>query len=818
MESDGAVDESLRIALAAVTAERDRLREALCEAEAVHAALCDEAGQAKQVKAEFMARMTHELRTPLSAIIGLASLAGPLAVDPKLRDYLEKITASARGLLGVIDDITGFVRMEKGLTVLVPVPFDLAEVLARVAGRFAHVAGAKGLSFDVARDPRVPGRLVGDDARLESVLAHLVGNAVKFTEKGAVRLDVTLVRRQEGRVRLGFAVSDTGIGMDAAVIPAMFESFTQGDGSLSRPYGGTGLGLALVRRGVALLGGELAIASSPGQGTRFFFEAAFDVDATATPPPPACAQSCVRAGIADKKGAPQQDASATMGPLTGSLILVVEDNAINRQVAREVLEGFGAAVDTAENGLLAVERVRQSLYDAVLMDVQMPVMDGLAATRAIRQLPGGGDLPIVALTAHALAEDRLRCLEAGMNDYLTKPLDAGRLLASLGQWIAPAAAAARDLATAAAPAAKGEAGAPAVGLDATRALERLGGNERLLYGIAAEFAREYAASGEEIAARIAAGDLDGARRLAHTVKGVAGNIAAEALAGAARDLEAALGRGRMPDEALLQAYAAALEPAVEDALALASRCEAAPECALTGCWKILLVDDAKLNRSVFSQMLRSAGHEVVTAENGKDACRVLFGQKTLGRPFDCILMDIEMPEMDGPAAVRVIRNLLAASVNPPCPPTIPIVALTSHDAQEETRRCRDAGMDACLHKNFDREALLAALERVMAGRKAGKTAPTVVLATKKDAARLATLLRRLAGHLAVGSIRADEDVAALRQALAGQGGAARLEALARAVERYDFAAAQEALRALARDVGMDAAALDSPLPDDFQED
>ncbi|HML63083.1 MAG TPA: ATP-binding protein, partial [Solidesulfovibrio sp.] len=253
-------------------------RDPLEAAQATIARLTAEVDAAKRVKADFMARMTHEMRTPLSAIIGLANLAMPLAADARSRDYLEKILVSAKGLLGVVDDITDFTRLEKGLAALSPAPFDLAEALGRVTGRFAVAARARGLVLASRLDSRVPTALVGDDARLEGVLAHLVGNAVKFTENGRVDLAVDLRWRRDAKVRLAFSVCDTGIGMDRDAVPAMLESFTQGDGSLSRPYGGTGLGLALVQRGAALLGGELAVASEPGQGTVFSFEATFDED------------------------------------------------------------------------------------------------------------------------------------------------------------------------------------------------------------------------------------------------------------------------------------------------------------------------------------------------------------------------------------------------------------------------------------------------------------------------------------------------------------------------------------------------------------
>ncbi|MEL7642312.1 MAG: response regulator [Solidesulfovibrio sp.] len=790
----------------ATTEEGDGLRQALEAARATIEGLRGEAAAAKQVKADFMARMTHEMRTPLSAIIGLANLALPLARDPKLLDYLDKMLACARGLLGVVDDITDFSRLEKGLVDLAPAPFDLEEAVGRVTERFAPAARAKGLVLAARLGPDIASRLVGDHARLEGVLSHLVGNAVKFTENGRVDVVVERCWRRGGAVRLRFAVRDTGLGMDGATIPDMFESFTQADGSLSRPYGGTGLGLALVRHGAALLGGELEVESQPGHGTTFSFEATFDEDAR-----PGAANGQALPDDSRPADASPADTAKDMGrqPLSGVLLLLVEDNAINQQVAREMLAHLGAAVDVAGHGREAVDMVGRAFYDAVLMDVQMPVMDGLEATKAIRALPGGADVPVIALTAHALAEDRERCLAAGMNDYLTKPIDAARLLATLGQWIASAAGAARRSPPAApAPASPV---APGLGIDVAKALARLGGNERLFSSVAAEFARDYAASAEEIVRLAGAGDLEGARRLAHTVKGVAGNIAADALAAAARDLESALAGGAFPEAPHLTAYATALRATVADAGRIAPAAEALPACRERECLNVLLVDDAKLNRAVFAQILRGAGHGVTTAENGKEACRLLFGERRTGRPFDCILMDIEMPEMDGPTASRVIRGLLSASASPPCARDIPIVALTSHDVETERERCLTAGMDACLPKIFERELLLEALAEVLRLRGARPwPGGSRKAAAGEGGAALMPILRGLCGHLRAGSVQADEDLLALRQALSGRGEPPQLRDLVAAIERYAFAEALALVPGLARGLGLDADGLGGP--------
>jgi len=777
--------------------EEARLRTALLAADGIIAGLHREAQAASQAKTDFMARMTHEMRTPLSAIIGLSNLALDEERNPKLADYLVKIRASAKALLDVVDDITDFSRLEKGLADVVPVSGDLAATLDRVVDRFAEPARQKGLLLHTQIDAGVPSRLLADHVRLEQILGHLVGNAVKFTERGEVVLAVRELGRQDDGIRLEFSVRDTGIGMAQETIPAMLESFTQADGSLSRPYGGTGLGLAIVQRGVHLLGGELHAESAPGRGTLF----SFAITVSGEDPAAALPAEAVAPGPAAAFG-------PTAGPpLAGAKILLVEDNTINQQVAREILERFGAGVAVARHGGEAVDMVRRVAYDVVLMDVQMPVMDGLTATRRIRARPDLAELPIVALTAHALAEDRDRCLAAGMNDYLTKPIDPEQMLATLGQWIAPASSAAGQRPTirpdrpAAAPADRNAA------LDMATALARLGGNERLLHSVAAEFTRDYADCAADLRRLVADGDLEAAKRLAHTIKGVAGNIAANALAEAARTLEGRLGQGLRPTEPDLNAFARALERTLAATAGLAPAADTTPDAPARAAarWRILLVDDARFNRAIFTQILTDAGHDVVSAVNGKDACRLLFGGDAPTRPFDCILMDIEMPEMDGIRAAKLIRKLLAASINPPCAPDIPILAMTSHEPGAECDRCRLAGMDACLGKLFDRQELLTSLDHLLSQRQpfhrqGGRHA-------KADTARAAQpVLRRLADHLGEGNIQADEDVAELRNLLA-DAPPAELAALTEAVGRYDFAAALESLRRLTPALGVDPAAV-----------
>jgi PAS domain S-box-containing protein len=375
-------------------------------------------------KSQFLANVSHEIRTPLNAIVGLGHLLLSTELPPKQRDYVGKIHASARILLRTVDDVLDFSKIEAGKLELERTSFRLDEVLADLGSILAVQADAKGISFVVTVAKDVPRSLIGDPLRLGQVLTNLVGNAVKFTERGGVTLRVTLASRDDGEARLRFAVEDTGVGMTPPQLARIFEPFTQADGSTTRRFGGTGLGLTICRQVVETMGGELAATSVPGSGSTFTFEIPFRV-------------SAAEVASADATRPGESFLATPSRRLRGSRVLLVEDNAINQQVARELLEAAGVAVSIADNGRAAVDVVAASggALDAVLMDVQMPGMDGVAATRAIRSVAANADLPIIAMTAHAEITERERCLAAGMNDYVSKPFEPSHLFKTLARWL-----------------------------------------------------------------------------------------------------------------------------------------------------------------------------------------------------------------------------------------------------------------------------------------------------------------------------------------------------------------------------------------------
>ncbi len=388
-----------------------------------------ETQQASQMKGQFLANMSHEIRTPLNAIIGMThlSLRDP-NIPVKQRDYLEKIQVAARSLLGLINDILDLSKVEAGMLELEDTPFSLRETLSNVITIHQDAADAKGVGLELVYDETVPEFFIGDPLRIGQVLNNLVSNAMKFTRRGRVTLRCGLAEtdgtENGGEMRDGYAfmrvsVTDTGIGIPEEKIAALFQPFTQADASTSRQYGGTGLGLAISDRIVHLLDGEFAVTSTIGEGTTFSFTMRLLVDDS---------------GAARAEEGSLDDAFEQL-QLGGKRILVAEDNAINQVIMQELLAPSGATVIMVDNGLQAVEAAKTQALDLIFMDMQMPVMDGLEATRKIREFAGLGDLPIIAVTANAMKEDKARGFESGMNDYITKPIEPQHLLAMLRIWL-----------------------------------------------------------------------------------------------------------------------------------------------------------------------------------------------------------------------------------------------------------------------------------------------------------------------------------------------------------------------------------------------
>ncbi|QJE03425.1 response regulator [Massilia forsythiae] len=636
---------------------------------------------ATRMKSEFLANMSHEIRTPMNAIIGMSRLGLMADPDPKLRNYLAKILGAGEHLLGIINDILDFSKIEAGRMTVESVPFDLDALLEHLSSLTALKTDARRVELVFSVPRGVPARLVGDPLRLGQVLINLTNNAVKFTERGEIVVAVEVAERGERHVVLRFSVSDTGIGMDAEQLARLFQSFTQADSSITRKYGGTGLGLSISKQLVELMGGAIAVTSTPGVGSRFSFTArlgigdaaaddmaptadalgqlrvlvvddstgarealvdmldGFGVKADAAvsgedalarlaraaaagkpyqvvlmdymmpgldgvetirriradpslgaPPSILMVSVCTRDGVLAQEGDLPLDAFLTkpVGPallyhslvqvlrpelapadaaatvagapldlarLDGARILLVDDNANNREVALDFMAAARMHVDVATGGEEAVAMVREHDYDLVLMDIQMHEVDGYSATRRIRALPQRAGLPVIAMTAHAMAGDRERSLEAGMNDHVDKPIDPDLLFRALLGWIDPARLAGRSVPPRAldpaisAGAHAAHAALPAElptvhGLDWARALASAGGEPVRLRRRIAGFLQEYQPAPQAMRDALAGGGYVPLQSLAHNLKSGATYIGAAPLAALAGALEQELRAGR----------------------------------------------------------------------------------------------------------------------------------------------------------------------------------------------------------------------------------------------------------------------------------
>ena len=624
---------------------------------------------ATQMKSDFLANMSHEIRTPMNAVIGMSHLLQKTPLNERQQDYVKKIHGSSQHLLGILNDILDFSKIEAGRMRVEHIEFELEKVLDGLATLILEKASAKGLELVFDVDVKVPDYLIGDPMRLGQILINYANNAVKFTERGEIHIQIRIAEERLDNLLLHFAVRDTGIGLTEAQCASLFQSFQQADSSTTRKYGGSGLGLAIAKSLAELMGGEVGVDSEYGNGSIFWFSArlgrsartkrlllpqpdlrgrrvlvvddnaaarevlggllasmSFEVsdratgegaieavrDATVTgrpyeivfldwqmpemdgietarrikalelsPPPKLImvtafgredllllaqqtgiedvmikpvaastlfdsAMSVLGAQEVRKKPSRATPSSALhrLAAIRGARVLLVEDNELNREVANELLLDAGLEVEVACDGVEAVRMVRAANYAIVLMDMQMPLMDGLTATREIRQWPEYSGLPIVAMTANAMQADRQRCLDAGMNDHIAKPIDPEELWDKLLEWVPPQAMA-KTVIAADTPTAAPSLPMPQIdGLEVALGLKSVRGKQAMYVSLLRKFAAQEADVTLRIATAITAGDLVTARRLAHSLKSSAGTLGVVKIQQDAAALEQVLSEGQ----------------------------------------------------------------------------------------------------------------------------------------------------------------------------------------------------------------------------------------------------------------------------------